>query len=35
LPLQNALMGTIIFNLAGIFGSIACTQLIDRARWSL
>jgi MFS transporter, AAHS family, 4-hydroxybenzoate transporter len=30
LPLQNALMGTIIFNLAGIFGSIACTQLIDR-----
>jgi AAHS family 4-hydroxybenzoate transporter-like MFS transporter len=30
LPLQNALMGTIAFNLAGIFGSIACTQLIDR-----
>jgi MFS transporter, AAHS family, 4-hydroxybenzoate transporter len=30
LPLQNALMGTIVFNLAGIFGSIACTQLIDR-----
>jgi AAHS family 4-hydroxybenzoate transporter-like MFS transporter len=30
LPLKNALMGTIIFNLAGIFGSIACTQLIDR-----
>jgi len=30
LPLQNALMGTIIFNFAGIFGSIACTQLIDR-----
>jgi MFS transporter, AAHS family, 4-hydroxybenzoate transporter len=30
LPLQNALMGTILFNLAGIFGSIACTQLIDR-----
>jgi MFS transporter, AAHS family, 4-hydroxybenzoate transporter len=30
LPLQNALMGTIVFNLAGIFGSIACTQMIDR-----
>ncbi|HEY6831351.1 MAG TPA: MFS transporter [Pseudolabrys sp.] len=30
LPLQSALMGTIIFNLAGIVGSIACTQLIDR-----
>jgi AAHS family 4-hydroxybenzoate transporter-like MFS transporter len=30
LPLQNALMGTVVFNLAGIFGSIACTQLIDR-----
>jgi MFS transporter, AAHS family, 4-hydroxybenzoate transporter len=30
LPLQNALMGTIVFNLAGIFGSVACTQLIDR-----
>jgi MFS transporter, AAHS family, 4-hydroxybenzoate transporter len=30
LPLQDAIMGTIVFNLAGIFGSIACTQLIDR-----
>jgi MFS transporter, AAHS family, 4-hydroxybenzoate transporter len=30
LPLQNALMGTIIFNLSGILGSILCTQLIDR-----
>src|ERR1700692_1264001 len=30
LPLQDALMGTIIFNLSGIFGSICCTQLIDR-----
>lgn len=30
LPLQHALMGTVIFNLAGIAGSIACTQLIDR-----
>jgi AAHS family 4-hydroxybenzoate transporter-like MFS transporter len=30
LPLQSAIMGTIIFNLAGIFGSIFCTQLIDR-----
>ena len=29
LPLQNALMGTIIFNLAGLCGSIVCTQLID------
>src|SRR6202051_2889671 len=29
-PLQNALMGTIIFNLSGILGSILCTQLIDR-----
>lgn len=30
LPLQHALMGTVIFNVSGIFGSIACTQLIDR-----
>ena len=30
LPLQDALMGTIIFNLSGIFGSICCTQFIDR-----
>jgi AAHS family 4-hydroxybenzoate transporter-like MFS transporter len=30
LPLQHALMGTIIFNLSGIVGSILCTQLIDR-----
>ena len=30
LPLQDALMGTVIFNLSGIVGSIVCTQLIDR-----
>jgi AAHS family 4-hydroxybenzoate transporter-like MFS transporter len=30
LPLQGALMGTIIFNFASIIGSIFCTQLIDR-----
>jgi AAHS family 4-hydroxybenzoate transporter-like MFS transporter len=30
LPLQHALMGTIIFNLSGIVGSLLCTQLIDR-----
>jgi AAHS family 4-hydroxybenzoate transporter-like MFS transporter len=30
LPLQHAIMGTIIFNLAGMIGSIFCTQLIDR-----
>jgi|HubBroStandDraft_6_1064221.scaffolds.fasta_scaffold04966_9 AAHS family 4-hydroxybenzoate transporter-like MFS transporter len=30
LPLQHAIMGTIIFNLAGMMGSIFCTQLIDR-----
>jgi AAHS family 4-hydroxybenzoate transporter-like MFS transporter len=30
LPLEQALLGTIIFNLAGIIGSIVCTQLIDR-----
>jgi AAHS family 4-hydroxybenzoate transporter-like MFS transporter len=30
LPLQDALMGTIIFNLSGIVGSIVCTQMIDR-----
>jgi AAHS family 4-hydroxybenzoate transporter-like MFS transporter len=30
LPLQHALMGTIIFNLSGIIGSILCTQAIDR-----
>ena len=30
LPLQDALMGTIIFNLSGIAGSLVCTQLIDR-----
>lgn len=30
MPLQSAIMGTIVFNLAGIFGSILCTQLIDR-----
>ncbi|MDH7794228.1 MULTISPECIES: MFS transporter [unclassified Beijerinckia] len=32
LSLQNALLGTVIFNLAGIFGSIACSWLIDRNR---
>lgn len=31
LPLQDALMGTIIFNLSGIVGCIVCTQLIDRS----
>jgi len=30
LPLQDALMGTVLFNLAGIVGSIFCTQLINR-----
>jgi MFS transporter, AAHS family, 4-hydroxybenzoate transporter len=30
LPLEQALLGTIIFNLAGIIGSLVCTQLIDR-----
>jgi AAHS family 4-hydroxybenzoate transporter-like MFS transporter len=30
LPLEQALLGTVIFNLAGIVGSIVCTQLIDR-----
>jgi len=30
LPLQDALMGTIIFNLSGIVGSIVCTRLIDQ-----
>lgn len=30
LPLQHALMGTIIFNLSGIVGSLLWTQLIDR-----
>jgi MFS transporter, AAHS family, 4-hydroxybenzoate transporter len=30
LPLGDALMGTIIFNLSGIVGSIVCTQVIDR-----
>jgi AAHS family 4-hydroxybenzoate transporter-like MFS transporter len=30
LPLEHALLGTILFNLAGIVGSILCTQLIDR-----
>src|SRR3984957_7881454 len=30
LPLEHALLGTILFNLAGILGSILCTQLIDR-----
>jgi MFS transporter, AAHS family, 4-hydroxybenzoate transporter len=30
LPLEQALLGTIIFNLAGIIGSVVCTQLIDR-----
>ena len=30
LPLKDALMGTVIFNLAGIIGSIVCTQFIDR-----
>jgi AAHS family 4-hydroxybenzoate transporter-like MFS transporter len=30
LPLRDALMGTIIFNLSGIVGSLVCTQLIDR-----
>jgi MFS transporter, AAHS family, 4-hydroxybenzoate transporter len=29
-PLRDALMGTVIFNFAGIIGSIFCTQLIDR-----
>jgi MFS transporter, AAHS family, 4-hydroxybenzoate transporter len=30
LPLEHALMGTIVFNLSGIVGSLVCTQLIDR-----
>ena len=30
LPLQDAMMGTVIFNLSGIFGSVFCTQFIDR-----
>src|SRR5882757_3765879 len=30
LPLQHALMGRIVFNLSGIFGSLLWTQLIDR-----
>lgn len=30
LPLQDAILGTVIFNLAGIFGSLVCTRLIDR-----
>jgi MFS transporter, AAHS family, 4-hydroxybenzoate transporter len=30
LPLGQALLGTILFNLAGIIGSLVCTQLIDR-----
>jgi MFS transporter, AAHS family, 4-hydroxybenzoate transporter len=30
LPLQEAILGTVIFNLAGIFGSMVCTRLIDR-----
>jgi MFS transporter, AAHS family, 4-hydroxybenzoate transporter len=30
LPLQDALMGTVIFNFAGIISSISFTQLIDR-----
>ena len=30
LPPQDALMGTIIFNVAGIGGSLFFTQLIDR-----
>jgi AAHS family 4-hydroxybenzoate transporter-like MFS transporter len=30
LPLADALMGTIIFNLSGIVGSFFCTRLIDR-----
>lgn len=30
LPLEQALLGTIIFNLAGIIGSVICTQLMDR-----
>lgn len=30
LSMQNALLGTVIFNLSGIFGSIACSWLIDR-----
>jgi MFS transporter, AAHS family, 4-hydroxybenzoate transporter len=29
-PLEQALLGTIVFNLAGIVGSLVCTQLIDR-----
>jgi AAHS family 4-hydroxybenzoate transporter-like MFS transporter len=29
LPLNNALMGTILFNLAGILGSFLCTWMID------
>jgi AAHS family 4-hydroxybenzoate transporter-like MFS transporter len=30
LPLHHALMGTIVFNLSGIIGSLLWTQLIDR-----
>lgn len=30
LSMQNALLGTVIFNLAGIFGGIACSWLVDR-----
>lgn len=30
LSMQNALLGTVIFNFAGLFGSIACGWLIDR-----
>jgi AAHS family 4-hydroxybenzoate transporter-like MFS transporter len=30
LPLQDAIMGTIVFNLAGMVGSFACTRIIDR-----
>jgi AAHS family 4-hydroxybenzoate transporter-like MFS transporter len=30
LPLSYALLGTVVFNLAGIFGSLFCSWLIDR-----
>jgi AAHS family 4-hydroxybenzoate transporter-like MFS transporter len=30
LPLQDALMGAIVFNLSGIAGGVVCAQLIDR-----
>jgi AAHS family 4-hydroxybenzoate transporter-like MFS transporter len=30
LPLEHALLGTVVFNLAGLVGGVVCTQLIDR-----